>query len=250
MRLDEFAKRWLKERTSLRPRTIELYDYLLRLHVLPDLGSTTLEKLTPMRIRSWHARLHTEHQVSATTAAKAYRLLRSILGTAVDDELLARNPCVLKGAGVERHAERPVLSTLEVASLADAIDPKYRAMVLVATWAGLRFGEAAGLKRCDVDLKAEVVRVERQLQELAGGKLIEGPPKTDAGRRLISLPPHIVPDLKVHLALYVGSGPSSLVFTSPDGTPLRRSNFNRRVWRPACTAVGLTEFRFHDHSCE
>jgi integrase len=124
--------------------------------------------------------------------------------------------------------------------------PKYRVMALLATWAGLRFGEAAGLKRCDVDLDAEIVRVERQLQELAGGRLVEGLPKTDAGRRLISLPPHIVPELRLHLDTYVDPDLSSLVFTSPDGTPLRRSNFNRRVWQPACRAIGLAEFRFHD----
>jgi integrase len=244
--LDEFARLWLEERTNLRPRTIELYEYLLRLHIFPGLGNTRLEKLTPMMIRSWHSRLHSEHGVSPTTAAKAYRLLRSILGTATDDKLIAQNPCMLRGAGVERHAERPVLTTEQVASLADAIHPKYRAMVLLATWAGLRFGEAAGLKQCDVDLSAEIVRVERQLQELKGGKLIEGPPKTHAGRRLISLPPHVVPELRQHLGLYVDSDPSSLVFTSPDGTPLRRSNFNRRVWQPACAAIGLVGFRFHD----
>ena len=118
--------------------------------------------------------------------------------------------------------------------------------MLLAAWTGLRYGEAAGLKRADVDLQAEIVRVERQLQELKGGRLIEGPPKTDAGRRTISLPPHVVPELKRHLDLYVGQEPSSLVFTSPDGTPLRRSNFNRRAWRPACDVVGLAAFRFHD----
>ena len=246
VRLDQFSKQWLAQRVILRPRTIELYQYLLRLHVMPELGHVALDKLTPMKIRAWHAQLATEHGVSASTAAKAYRLLRSILSTAVDDEVLARNPCVLRGAGIEHHAERPVITIAQVATIADAVDPRYRAMVLLATWAGLRFGEAAGLKRLDIDLSAATVRVDRQLVELQGGHLIEGPPKTAAGRRLIALPPHIVPELESHLASFVGVEPSSHVFTSPDGAPLRRSNFNRRVWQPTCADVGISGLRFHD----
>jgi integrase len=246
VRLDAYAAQWLLQRTALRPRTVELYEYLLRLHVLPGLGSSPLEKITPMQIRAWHARLSTEHHVSATTAAKAYRLLRSILSTAVDDELLSRNPCVLRGAGVERSVERPTISINDVSAIADAVDPRYRAMVQLATWAGLRFGEVGGLKRLDVDLKAGTVRIERQLLELKSGKHVEGPPKSAAGHRLIALPPHVVPEIALHLASFVGSEPTSHVFTSPDGNPLRRSNFNRRVWQPACAAVGIQGFRFHD----
>jgi len=119
-------------------------------------------------------------------------------------------------------------------------------MVLLATWAGLRFGEAAGLQRRDIDLETRSVRVDRQLQELKGGELVEGPPKTDAGLREIALPPHVIPDLARHLAAYVGADPWSYVFTSPDGSPLRRSNFNRRVWQPACASAEITGVRFHD----
>jgi integrase len=199
-----------------------------------------------MMIRAWHARLHTEHGVSASTAAKAYRLLRTIFATAVDDELLARNPCVLSGAGVERPIERPVLSLIEVEQLTYAIAPRYSAMVLMATWTGLRFGEAAGLKRGDLNLVDGLVRVERQLQELKLGGPVEGPPKTEAGRRTVSIPPHIIPELANHLARYLGVDATSHVFTSPDGTLLRRSNFNRRMWQPACLEAGIKGFRFHD----
>jgi hypothetical protein len=110
----------------------------------------------------------------------------------------------------------------------------------------LRFGEAAALRREDIDLALGTVRIERQLQELKSGELREGPPKTEAGRRLVSLPPHVLPELERHLKLNVGPGESNLVFTSPDGTQLRRSNFNRRVWQPACKDMGLQGFHFHD----
>ena len=72
-------------------------------------------------------------------------------------------------------------SVVRALVLVNAIAPRYQAMALLATWAGLRYGEAAGLKRADIDLRAGTVRVDRQLQELAGGVLVEGPPKTDGG---------------------------------------------------------------------
>ena len=73
-----------------------------------------------------------------------------------------------------------------------------------------------------------------------------GPPKTEAGQRTVAIPPHVLGDIRAHLDSYVGNGSESLVFVTPEGTPLRRSNFNRRVWQPACAAVGLSGFRFHD----
>ena len=88
-------------------------------------------------------------------------------------------------------------------------------MILLATWGGLRFGELAGLTRADFDLAARTVRVSRQVQELADGRLLTGPPKTDAGRRTIAIPPHVIPDIKSHLAKSVGADAVALVFLSP-----------------------------------
>jgi integrase len=244
--LSDYVVQWLALRPTLRPRTVELYEYLLRLHVLPGLGELALRAITTARIRTWHARLLTEHGVSRSTAAKAYRLLRSILATAFEDELLTRNPCVLRGAGAERAVERPVVSLRVVGELADTIESRYRAMVLMAVWTGLRFGEAAGLERGDIDLADQTVRIERQLQELKDGSHVVGPPKSEAGRRMIAIPPHVVPELERHLQAFVAPGATSRVFTSPDGGPLRRSNFNRRVWQRACAATKVTGLRFHD----
>jgi integrase len=73
-----------------------------------------------------------------------------------------------------------------------------------------------------------------------------GPPKTEAGRRTITLPTIAAAALAEHLSIYSQSGPDGLMFTSTEGALLRRSNFNRRVWRPATRAVGLEGLRFHD----
>ena len=66
--------------------------------------------------------------MSAVTVAKAYRLLKADLNTALDDGVIRRNPCRIKGAGQEESAERPTLTIAQVYALADAIDQRYRAL--------------------------------------------------------------------------------------------------------------------------
>jgi integrase len=241
-----YASRWLEMRTDLRPRTLELYDYLLRHHLVPEFGERSLKGISPAQVREWNSGLLARSRVGPSTVAKAYRLLSTIMATAVADELIVRNPCILKGASVERPAERPVITIAEVNTLADCIGPRFRCMVLLATWAGMRFGELAGLLRSDIDLVAQTVRVSKQLQELRGGVLVVGPPKTEAGNRTISLPPHVVPEIESHLRNWVGRSGDAPMFNGPDGGPLRRSNFNRRVWQPTILKAHLVGLRFHD----
>jgi hypothetical protein len=97
--LHGYAGEWLAHRSTIRPRTRELYESLLRHHILPTLGTTTLATLTPRSIRAWHTRLGNKPKPGPVTVAKAYRLLRTILNTAVEDGAITRNPCVIKGAG-------------------------------------------------------------------------------------------------------------------------------------------------------
>jgi integrase len=114
-----------------------------------------------------------------------------------------------------------------------------------STFSSLRWGELAALRRKDIDLDTCTVRVERSLTELAGTHSF-GPPKSDAGRRLVPFPDVIAPDLRWHLACFSEPGDDGLVFTSPAGTPLRHSNFRRRVWLIALAKAGLADTHFHD----
>jgi integrase len=184
--------------------------------------------------------------VTPGTAAKAYRLLRAVMNTAADDGLIRRNPCRLKGAGQERSPERPVLTLRQVLALAEAINARYRALVLLAVFGSLRWAELAALRRCDIDLEARTVRIFRQLAESPGGGFAFGPPKSHAGQRTVVFPDLIVPDLAWHLARFTGADDDSLLFTSPTGSPLRNSNFRRRVWLPALVGAGLADLHFHD----
>ncbi len=141
-----YAASWLAQRVDLRPRTVELYDGLLHRHLLPHLGRVPLDRITPAEVRRWHAG-RIAAGLGPATVAKAYRLLKTILNTAVADEVLPRNPCLLRGAGSERTPERVPPTLLEAHALADAIQPRWRMLVLLATWSGLRWGELVALRR-------------------------------------------------------------------------------------------------------
>jgi hypothetical protein len=135
--LAEWAKRWQATTTNLRPTTRDLYAYLLRPFLLPTFGKGSLSSIDVLAVRSWLASLEGQG-VSASTQAKAYRLLSRILGAAVEAGYLLRNPCTVKGAGQERAPEMRFATVAQVAALAEAIGPRYRALVLVAAYGGLR----------------------------------------------------------------------------------------------------------------
>jgi integrase len=243
--LQEYSSRWLAERVQLRIRTRELYEGLLRLHILPMLGSTLLVDVTPAVIRTWNASLLRDRKSGASTPAKAYRLLRTIMGTAVEDGLIARNPCGIKGAGMERPPERPVATIEQVYALADAIEPRFRSLVLMATFTGLRLGELIGLRRRNLDLLHASVRVVEQIQELSDGTRHTAPPKTDAGIRTVAIPKVLIPELEVHLATFSGPGPDGLVFAGTKGQPTPRVSIHK-AWKRARAAAGMPDFHFHD----
>lgn len=243
--LAEYAGQWMAHRTDLRPRTRELYQGLLDHHILPALGEARLAALRPSHVRSWYGRLRDTGGPGQSTAAKAYRLLRAILRTAVIDEVILRNPCQIDGAGIERAPERPVAAIADVEALADDIVPRFRALVLLAAWCGLRRGELLGLQRRDLDLAAGTVRIERGMHQLADGTLVLGPPKTDAGRRTVTIPPHLLPDLASHLDRYVGPGDDALVFTGEKGGPLR-PHVLQKAWVRAKEATGVGPLHLHD----
>jgi integrase len=243
--LSDYATAWIEERPNLRPKTIALYRYLLRRHIMPHFRSKTVAEIREGHIRRWRKDL-LDSGVAAVTTAKAYRLLKAVFNTAVDDGIIRRNPCRIKGASVEKSPERPVLTVPEVFALTEATDQRYAALVLLAAFGSLRWGELAALRRKDIDQAVTVVRVERQLTELPGGGYQFGPPKSDAGKRVVPIPDLIAPTIRAHLDDYVGQADDALVFTSPTGRPVRHGNFRRRFWLPALKAAGLPAIHFHD----
>ncbi|TDD63550.1 tyrosine-type recombinase/integrase [Actinomadura rubrisoli] len=188
-----------------------------------------------------------EAGVGASEVAKAYRLLRAVLMTATDDLIIARNPCRIKGASEEKPDERPVLTVAQVFKLAEMLPEHLRALVLLATFASLRWGEVVVLRRMDLDLSACTVSVRRAQVELDTGELVIGPPKSRAGLRTVALPQAIVPYLRRHLGNFTSSEDDALIFTGKRGGVLRRSNFRRASkWSETVAKLGVPQLHFHD----
>jgi integrase len=168
---------------------------------------------------------------------------------AVADEAIPSNPCRLRGAGTPK-AARPsrALTATEALQLADQLrrdrrTERYRALVLVLAFAGLRFGEATALRRSDV-LPGGRLRVERSVRRV-GGRWIVGEPKTEAGHRTVTLPASIAAVLEDHLEKHVAASPDALLFPTSSGGYLARSNWNS-TFRRAADAIGLPAVRPHE----
>jgi integrase len=240
----EWAARWQATTVNLRPNTRAAYANLLRRYLLPTFNQTPLADLDPLAVRAWLAGMEAAG-VGASTRAKCYRLLSRILGQAVEAGYLSRNPCMVRGAASEPRTEMRFATVDQVAELAEAMPPRFKALVLVAAYTGLRWGELAGLRVKRVDLLHRRITVAEQLTETRGAFAF-GPPKTAAGMRTVTLPMVAATALAEHLAAYAEPGPDGLVFPAGRRGPLRRSNFTRRVWMPATRAVGVEGLRFHD----
>ena len=230
--LGSYVDEWLKlARPRLRPRTYETYAGVLERHVLPHIGGVDLADLSPAVVRRWHSSLLAAG-IGAPTVAKAYRVLRGVMNTAVSDELIVRNPCAIKGAASDRSKERPVATIGQVMQLADAVEPRFRALVLLAAFCCLRESELFGLTRKRVNVLHRTVSVAEAAHQLEDGTQIIGPPKTDAGTRSVAIPAAIVRDIEHHLNEFVEPTPDSLLFTGANRAPMRRNHWGRSGGRP------------------
>lgn len=143
------------------------------------------------------------------------------------------------------YVERRTKEVDEVTALADVVEPRWRALILMAAWCGLRRGELLALRRKDIDMLHGIVAVERSVQHLRGGEVVLGPPKTAAGRRRVVMPPHVLPEVERHLETWVKAGPEALVFTSKVGD-LLHPYMVQRAWEAARRAASVEHLRFHD----
>jgi integrase len=240
----EWADRWLDTTVNLRANTKAGYRTVLGRYLRPAFDSYPLARIDALVVRTWLAKLEVDG-VGQATRAKAYRLLSRILAAAVEARYLAANPCTIRRAASDGSPEMRIATVDQVVAIADRVPSRYRALVLVAAFGGLRWGELAGLRRKRVDLDAGTVTVAEQLVEVNGAFSL-GPPKSAAGRRTVTLPAAVVEALAEHLRGYTARSSEAFVFLSSQGRHLRRSNFNRRVWKPATLAAGVPDLRVHD----
>lgn len=236
-----YARVWLRDNTSIGPRYRETCTRNLRLHmtVLEDIP---LRAMTPLVVREWYASAM-RGKGGRTSLQQSYRFLHAVLATAVRDGAITANPANIPGAGTDRAKERPVASVAQVVALIEAITPRYRFAVLLGAWCGLRRGEIIALTPQDIDLVAGTVTVRTNRVELLETRqAFDAPPKTDAGKRTVNIPPHVLPFGVVHMAEW--SGPDR-VFIGRDGKPMR-GDAVRQAFTRARRKVDMPGFRFHD----
>ena len=236
-----YARGWLRDHPKIGPRYRETCERNLRLHLVA-LNDVPLRALTPAVVREWYASAM-RGSGGRVSIQQAYRFLHAVMNTAVRDGAIVKNPCQITGAGSDRAKERPIASPAEVVTLIEAITPRYRAAVLLAAWCGLRRGEVLGLRRDDVDLAAGCVVVRRNRVELLATRAsFDAEPKTDAGKRTVALPPHLLPVLAEHMASWAGP---DRVFVGRDGRPMQGDAI-RQAFGRARRKAGMPGFRFHD----
>ena len=240
-----YAEQWLSQR-QLKVRTREHYRWLLDEHLIPAFGTLPLASITSDDVRTWHARFGTD---TPTVRSHAYGLARTILGTAASDGKIGANPCVIRGAGAtkRKHTIRPA-SLPELAKLTGAMPEPYRALILLAAWCALRFGELTELRRGDVVLDPDagkgVIRIERAVVRAGDGFQVTTP-KSDAGTRDVAIPPHLVGVIAEHLAKHVGPEQDSLLFPARQGGHLAPATLYRQFYK-ARDAANRPDLRFHD----
>lgn len=239
----EYAEGWLKQR-GIKDRTRAHYRKLLDNHILATFADTDLRDITPAAVRRWYA---TTAVGTPTMRAHSYSLLRAIMQTALADDLIDSNPCRISGASTARRVHKIRPATLdELETITKAMPDPYQAFVLMAAWLAMRYGELTELRRKDIDLHGEVARVRRAVVRVGEGFKVTTP-KSDAGVRDISIPPHLIPAIEDHLHKHVNPGRESLLFPSVNdpNRHLAPSALYRMFYK-ARKAAGRPDLRVHD----
>lgn len=227
--LSQWVEEYQRSRVDLQPTTRAQQEALLRTHILPAFGRRALASITEMQVRAFVSELVAK-DLAPATVTKVLGTLSQAMRAAVRNRLITHNPCEgVVGPGDAPRGETVFLTPTQLNRLAEAIDDRFRAMLLLAGYRGLRFGEAAGMRVGRLDLVLGRLNVVEALKEVRG-QLYLGPPKH--GRvRTLSLPSFLVEALGQHLDAFPPK--EDLVFTGRQGAMLRRSNFERKVWAPA-----------------
>nr|WP_234712799.1 site-specific integrase [Mycolicibacterium komanii]CRL70333.1 phage integrase family protein [Mycolicibacterium komanii] len=252
LKMSDYGKSVIDQR-KLGDRTRIEYESKWSALIEPKLGKLAVRDLTPNAVRAWFAALDPS---KVTRNGHAYGILSMICNTAVRDGLLDRNPCDVRGAtNPKTKRKSKIPTTVELHAIADKLgaDPRYerfKALVLLAGWCGMRFGEVSELRRKDFDRDCTTVTITRAVTHRRGddGKWCRiGSTKSDETERVVTIPPHIREDVKTHLRRYVGKSPDALLFEpARGGCHLNDRVFNKDVFQKAAQDVGREDLSAHD----
>ncbi|MET4049916.1 MULTISPECIES: site-specific integrase [unclassified Rhodococcus (in: high G+C Gram-positive bacteria)] len=241
----EYAGDWMAHHSSLKPRTRHEYEKYLDNFILPTFKDQLVSAIKPASVRRWHSTTLVDR---ATYRTRVYQLLKTVLNQAVKDELIAGNPCTIDGAASVRrvHKIRPA-TPLELTQITEAMPTPYRLMIGLSAWCALRYGEVTELRRKDIDIDGETIRVRRGVTYIPKTGFVVGQPKSSAGLRDVTIPPHLMSAVRAHMAEHVASGANALLFprkTNPT-VHLAQGAFARDYDR-AREAANRADLTFHD----
>lgn len=235
---EAWQKRWRSTLVGLRPSTLDRDLGYIDRYLVPTFGPAELGQIDRMAVQTWVAKM--AGQYAPATTVHAANLLRKCLRAAVENRLIGSNPA--EGVKLPRieQTEMRFLTPEEIWRLHDAMVERYRGVVLLGAYGGLRAGELWALKVGSVNPLRGLVEVTENAVEV-NGRVMLGPTKTKAGRRRVPVPRFVIDALRLD-----GRPSTDLVFPAPRGGYVRRSTFRPRVWVPALEGAGLEGLRFHD----
>ena len=260
--LSDYVESYRETLVHLRPSSRLKVDGHLRNYVVPTFGRFKVGDIRPADVRAWVVAM-LEHGLSPATVKAVVGTLSRVMNQALADGAILRSPLV--GLQLPKNGPREEMRVLEprqIQALAEAVDPRFRALIFTAAYTGLRWSELAALKVQSVDLLKGVVHVRESLVEV-NGRLCADSTKTGATRS-VSLPRFLRTMVMDHLR---DCPPvDGFVFTSTQGGPLRRNFYKRHYLpalkasvdpalclcdRPSCSERHTPLYRFHDlrHTC-
>lgn len=227
-----------------RIKTFRLYESTNRNHVVPHIGDVKVKKLTAANIRALLAKL-AESGVGDRSRQNVRKVLHAAFEHALRDGLMPNNPVAVVKAPKAAYREQRVLTQAETERLLEvAARGRWHALIRLAVVSGMREGELFALRAQDLRLDDDSphLLVDHTLTEDADSNLVPTAPKTHASRRRADLDPETAALLQT---LVIELGPLEYVFTSANGSALRKSNFLRRVFHPMLESAGLPKVTFH-----
>lgn len=249
---EPYARAWIARREvrgePIADWTRVRYTSLLEKHLVPAFGALPLASITREAVQQWYGQLLLNRP---TTRRHAYGLLRSIMKTAARERLIPESPVDIEGAGSPGRRRAVRIATVEeLDAIAEAMPERLRLSVLLGSWCAMRYGEVAELRRCDVLVREDgsmAIHVQRSVSwAISTTEPKVGPPKTDAGDRLVAVPPNIVPVVRHHLKTHAQWGRTGLLFPHPvSGKQIPQGIFYKS-WHKARKAAGRPDLRFHD----
>lgn len=231
---EAFGEQWRAAQVH-RPTTAAQVETNLRRHAYPHLGAQALATVRPSAIQAWVKAIAVD--LAPGTVEVVYRYVAAIFRAAVADRIIPASPCV----GVKLPKAEPVkvepITVEQVEALRAGLPARYGALVTLGAGTGLRQGEAFGLTVDRVDFLRRTLTVDRQVILLPGGAPSFGPPKTQASYRTVPVADVVLEALSSHLAEH-GTGADGLIFSTPEGGPIRRTRWSE-WWRPVAAEAGL-----------